>query len=189
MEEEWDLIDSLNSSGTFKPREHRPSLDFNRFHTMPEFKIEDEEKSVSPEQDFVADQVCERPTSEQVFDLEIKDHDFEFTLGDSKLMMNDTTAEGDDSNNENNELIDNNQNDESIKETIPFLSSLNSTNLLIKSFSTRESQVDKNTIWKNSTSGSSVPYMSNQPHRNSEEEEQEQIVADNNHNSMRQGKI
>lgn len=188
MEEEWDLIDSLNSSGTFKPREHRPSLDFNRFHTMPEFKIEDEEKSVSPEQDFDTDQVCERPTSEQVFDLEIKDHDFEFTLGDSKLMMNDTTAEGDDSNNENNELIDNNQNDDSIKETIPFLSSLNNTNLLIKSFSTRESQVDKNTIWKNSTSGSSVPYMSNQPHRNSEEEE-EQIVADNNHNSMRQGKI
>lgn len=171
MEDEWDMIDSLNSSDMSKLREHRPSLDFNRFHTMPEFNIEDDDPATLAQENSV---LCESPTtSEQVLDLYIRDQDFEFTLGDSKLMMNDTTAQGDDSNKENNEVINDNQNDESIKEAIPFLSSLHKTHHQFSVAATRESLVDQNTVWKNSISGSSVPYMSNLPHQNSEDEAKE----------------
>ncbi|KAL7325605.1 Protein nud1 [Mucor circinelloides] len=184
MEDEWDLIDSLNSSEMSKPRDHRPSLDFNRFHTMPEFNIDDQDPAFLAEKNLV---LCESPTtSEQVTDLDVKDQDFEFTLGDSKLMMNDTTAEGDDNNKENNEVINDNQNDESIKATIPFLSSLSKTNQQSPS-ATRESLVDRNTVWKNSTSGSSVPYMSNLPHQNSEDEAKEHEASlEEKQRSMRQ---
>ncbi|KAK4510184.1 uncharacterized protein ATC70_006356 [Mucor velutinosus] len=176
MEDEWDMIDSLNSSEMSKPRDHRPSLDFNRFQTMPQFNIDDDSDPV-----FLAEEkavLCESPTtSSQVLDLDIRDQDFEFTLGDSKLMMNDTTAEGDDNSKVDNEVINDNQNDESIKESIPFLSSLPKTHHRIPVAATRESLVDQNTVWKNSTSGSSVPYMSNLPHQNSEDEAKEQETS------------
>ncbi|GAN03025.1 L domain-like protein [Mucor ambiguus] len=176
MEDEWDMIDSVNSSEMSKPRDHRPSLDFNRFHTMPEFTINDDDDIAMPVEENSV--LCESPTtSEQLLDLDIRDQDFEFTLGDSKLMMNDTTAEGDDSNKENNEVINDNQNGESVRETIPFLSSLHKTHHSFSVAATRESLVDQNTVWKNSTSGSSVPYMSNLPYQNSEDEAKEQEAS------------
>lgn len=184
MDEEWDLMESsMGSTESNTNNDYRPSLDFNRFSTMPAYVLDDEqanknaisyiseEQQVEPESEIEAHSIvseteadvsnilCESPL--------VSDHEFsdlleeDITLGYNHAEIKQSV---DDDESYNNQSIENNEPDiiinpqERPNGPISFLSSIN-----LQGEATRESLVDKHTIWKNSTIGSSVPYMSNQP--------------------------
>lgn len=178
MEEEWDLVNSLSSSLNIPERIEKSTsveLNFNRFANQPEFHIEDDGYPEDYDQQLMDEGVIfsDSPTPED----EIKDEsmdlydsyeeDINFTLGDSKLMDNDTVS--DDVQRDNNELEQQRINQHKNIITSSFFPINNFMDK--KDNSTRESEVDKQSLWEKNQAGPSVPYISSlKPFDNDEEE-------------------
>lgn len=177
MEEEWDLVNSLSSSlniPEYIEKSTSVELNFNRFANQPEFQIEDDGYPEDYDQQLMDEGVIfsDSPTPED----EIKDEsmelydsyeeDINFTLGDSKLMDNDTNS--DDVQRDNNELEQQriNQHKNGILSSFFPINNFmdNKDNL------TRESQVDKQSLWEHNNAGPSVPYISASKEAEDEEE-------------------
>lgn len=188
MDDEWVLMESsLESSQSNSNNDYRPSLDFNRFSSMPAYAPEEDEAIVKDDS-YISEQQQEREESvvseseaevDNIFNESPPVSDNEFTdlfeeqsnSIDITLGYNNTTAKQqvelhDNDERNNNKSLENNEPDMIIyleqrpDESASFLSS---SILNQQEQATRESLVDKHTIWKNSTLGSSVPYMSNHP--------------------------
>lgn len=167
MEEEWDLVNSLSSSLNIPERIEKSTsveLNFNRFANQPEFQIEDDGYPEDYDQQLMDEGVIfsDSPTPEDDIKDESMDlydsyeEDINFTLGDSKLMYNDTVS--DDVQRDNNELEQQRINQHKNIITSSFFPISNFMDK--KDNTTRESEVDKQSLWEKNQAGPSVPYIS-----------------------------
>lgn len=153
MEEDWDIIDSTSSSLSTSIQQQQKGLElnFNRFSNQPAYEInEDECQDEDYDQQLMDEGV--------IFSDESSIKEIDFTLGDSKLMNNDTTEPIDDVPDTNNELEQ--QRIDQLKNN--YLSHIFPLSIMDPQDNslTRETDLDRTSVWRNSETGTSVPYIS-----------------------------
>ncbi|RCH84339.1 hypothetical protein CU098_003002, partial [Rhizopus stolonifer] len=175
MEEDWDLIDSSNSSHTSQHKPYvpsRPSLDFARFSTMPEtYDLDDPISPLMAPQDDIDNIFCESPPPDNeslygndIYSEEVEEKDelsVEHSIAESVSWIDNEAShneDDDDNNHHNNESVNAiNQTNAANKHFDYFLSSF--TDPAASNQETRESHADKKASWKSTTLGSSVPFI------------------------------
>lgn len=152
-EEDLSLEEDLIQDEEELLQEEELTLEEGDLTLEDEDLIQNEEEFLQEEQQYIIDE----------------DEDINFTLGDSKLINNDPITDDVRNNNELQEQRINQFKNIYLSSFFPINNFMNEQ----ENNNTRESQVDKSAIWKNTETGSSVPYIS--PDVSKEEDIDEEI--------------